>query len=47
MFAAYQYNPGTNGHVDKFEETLEKMKRQYDISYSFGPTYDDVIQYIL
>jgi hypothetical protein len=27
MFAAYQYNPGTNGHVDKFEETLEKMKR--------------------
>ncbi len=42
MFSAYQYNPGTNGTTDKFEEALEKMKRSYDIKYNLGPTYDDV-----
>ena len=42
MFANYNFNPGSHGSVNKYEDALDKLKREYDIDYDLGPTYDDV-----
>lgn len=46
MFANYHYTPGSHGHVSKYEDSLDKLKREYNIDYGLGPTYDDVINFM-
>ena len=42
MFANYQYQPGSYGGKNRYEDSLDKLKREYKIDYGLGPTYDDV-----
>lgn len=42
MFANYHYTPGSFGHKNPYEDSLDKLKREYNIDYGLGPTYDDV-----
>ena len=42
MFANFHYNPGSHGHKNNYEDSLDKLKRQYNIDYGLGPSYDDV-----
>ena len=46
MYSNYHYNPGSYGHSNQYEDSLDKLKREYNIDYGLGPTYDEVILYI-
>ena len=44
MFSNYYYTPSSDSK-DNYEDSLDQLKRHYNINYGLGPTYDDVKLY--
>jgi len=42
MFSSYNYTPNIE-YTNAYEDSLDKLKRSYNINYGLGPTYDEVV----